>query len=203
MDLNALALSLAILPYLYRSKNDHHGISEDIRLSTFWSVWNLRRQLADLLIRTSNLLSAYPLRSSIIALSLSVLCICLSYSSITLRIATGQRHHGFDVNQAPSLRALIFPSRTSHTRVFPKKNSFSYSYLLVGIPVGWRGSIRSLLSADLDSLQRDGLRRERAWFSIEGADYLHRGYDARGLQGKLESYLKTQVLLETLLSGYG
>ena len=108
-----------------------------------------------------------------------------------------------DVNKAPSLRALIFPSRTSHTRFFPKKHSFSYSYLLVGIPVGWRGSIRSLLSADLDSLQREGLLRKRSWFSVEGADYLHRGYDARGLQGKLESYLKTQVLLETVLSGYG
>ncbi|KAG7009101.1 hypothetical protein G7Y79_00003g009690 [Physcia stellaris] len=111
---------------------------------------------------------------------------------INLRVAAGESHHGPDADKAHSLKALIFPSRTSHTRFFPKKHSFSYSYLLVGIPVGWRGSFRSLLSADLDSLQRDGLRRKRAWFSIEGADYLHRGYDARGLHGKLESYLKTQ-----------
>ncbi|KAL8910450.1 MAG: hypothetical protein Q9171_004244 [Xanthocarpia ochracea] len=36
------------------------------------------------------------------------------------------------------MKPLLFPSKTSHTRLFPKKHSFTYSYLLVGIPVGWR-----------------------------------------------------------------
>ena len=88
------------------------------------------------------------------------------------------------------LRPLIFPSRTTHTRFFPKKHGFSYSYLLVGIPVGWRGSIASMISAD--GKKGDSTALE-AWFSVNAGDYLYRGDDMIGLDGKLGMYLKTQV----------
>ena len=92
MDLSALALPIAILPYLYRFRNDHHRTSEDISLSSLWTAWNLRKQLKDILLESLRFLFAYPLGSSIITLSLSVLLyICLLYSSITLWIAAGQR----------------------------------------------------------------------------------------------------------------
>ena len=91
------------------------------------------------------------------------------------------------------LEPLVFPCRTTHTRFFPKKHSFSYSYLFVGIPVGWRGSIGLFLSADLKSLPwKDRLPKE-GWLSVESADYLNRGDDVHGLQGKLDSYLRSQV----------
>ena len=88
---------------------------------------------------------------------------------------------------------MFFPCRTSHTRVFPKKHSFSYSYLLVGIPVGWRGKISSLLTADLKTLPWKGRKPKSGWFNIESADYLARGDSMHGLRGKLDKYLESQV----------
>ncbi|KAL8909080.1 MAG: hypothetical protein Q9207_000414 [Kuettlingeria erythrocarpa] len=91
------------------------------------------------------------------------------------------------------LKALLFPSRTSHTRLFPKKHSFTYSYLLVGIPVGWRGAAGSFLSTDDpdEELSRIFVFR-RPWFSVGAGDYLERGGENLGLRGKLEAYLISQ-----------
>lgn len=92
------------------------------------------------------------------------------------------------------LKPLLLPARTTHTRLFPKKHSFSYSYLLVGIPVGWRGVVSSFLSADLplEYLPHSSIF-QKLWFSISAADYLERGGGHLGLQGKLQSYLMSQV----------
>ena len=91
------------------------------------------------------------------------------------------------------LKPLLFPCRTSHTRMFPKKHSFSYSYLFVGIPIGWRGSVGDVLSADLESLPWRGRKPKTAWFSVESADHLSRGDNVNGLQGKLDAYLESEV----------
>ena len=91
-------------------------------------------------------------------------------------------------------RPLMFPSRTTHTRFFPKKHSFSYSYLLVGIPIGWRGVVNSFLSADLQNeCSLEDATSKPAWFQVNAADYLERGGSSLGLRGKLEKYLKSQV----------
>ena len=89
------------------------------------------------------------------------------------------------------LRPLIFPARTTHTRIFPKKHGFSYSYLLVGIPVGWKGSIASMVSADVDTLE--DLQASDSWFSVNAEDHLNRGRNKAGLIGKLRMYLESQV----------
>ena len=100
----------------------------------------------------------------------------------------------FDYNDARGpLQPVIFPCRTSHTRLFPKKHSFSYSYLFVGIPVGWRGYINTILSADLKTLPWRSERPWNSWFSVDSADYLARGEHLHGLQGKLDDYLISQV----------
>ena len=91
------------------------------------------------------------------------------------------------------LKPILFPCRTSHTRIFPKKHSFSYSYLFVGIPVGWRGRISSLLTADLKTLPWKGRKPKIGWFSVDSGDYLARGDSMHGLRGKLDNYLKSQV----------
>lgn len=97
------------------------------------------------------------------------------------------------------LRPLVFPCRTSHTRMFPKKHSFSYSYLLVGIPVGWQTPVGTFLSTSLDCPTTDnGKAKEygrtlETWFHINAADYLNRGFHPLGLQGKLNDFLRTQV----------
>lgn len=96
-------------------------------------------------------------------------------------------------------RVLLFPARTTHSRVFPKKHSFSYSYLVIGIPVGWQGTTAGgMVSVDVKN--KTGLvswfplsRRSRTgWFTIDAADYLERGNGELGLRGKLEGYLRTQ-----------
>ena len=100
----------------------------------------------------------------------------------------------FDYNDAWSpLKPVIFPCRTSHTRLFPKKHSFSYSYLFVGIPVGWRGYVSSILSADLEGLPWNRKQPKNGWFNVDSADYFARGENLHGLRGKLDDYLESQV----------
>lgn len=118
---------------------------------------------------------------------------------VTTRKLENAAQHGlyrsiWDYNDASSpLKPVIFPCRTSHTRLFPKKHSFSYSYLFVGIPVGWRGYISTILSADLKGLPwRQGLPR-KGWFDVDSGDYLARGENLHGLRGKLDDYLESQV----------
>lgn len=188
MNLSALLFSSAILPYLLRWKVDCDGARNDVKWTVLLGAWIYSRSLGYFAANTLPLALRYPLWSFMGALLLS-----LPY--IRLFLSKGESRNGIaDPNgNYGNLRPLVIPSRTSHTRLFPKKHSFSYSYLLVGIPIGWRGSLRSLLSADLDSIENDGLRPRKAWFSVEAADYLHRGYDVHGLSGKLRTYLKTQV----------
>lgn len=90
------------------------------------------------------------------------------------------------------LKPILFPCRTSHTRLFPQKHSFSYSYLYVGIPVGWRGWVSSILTADLKTLPWRGRKPKVGWFNVDSADYLARGASMHGLRGKLDTYLESQ-----------
>lgn len=89
------------------------------------------------------------------------------------------------------LQPMLLPCRTTHTRLFPKRHSFSYSYLLVGVPVGWRGTIGSLLSVDTQILSPK--ERRKGWFHISGADYLDRDGSGLDLKAKVASYLQSQV----------
>lgn len=93
------------------------------------------------------------------------------------------------------LKPLLFPCRTTHTRLFPKKHSFSYSYLCVGIPIGWQGSLNGFLSVDFGGHLTGKAYQEwwPSWFSIMSSDYLNRGSHAAGLKGKLDDYLESQV----------
>ncbi|KAF2765595.1 DUF1365-domain-containing protein [Teratosphaeria nubilosa] len=81
------------------------------------------------------------------------------------------------------LPPLLLTSRTTHSRLFPKKHAFSYSYLLVGVPVGIQGRISKVLSVDS---QRPG------WFNVDSEDYLERGYSHFTLAEKLKRYLHSQ-----------
>jgi len=99
------------------------------------------------------------------------------------------------------VKPMFFPSRTSHTRLFPKKHSFSYSYLMVGIPVGWKGSLGGMLSVDDEKgnspwyFRLFSLGLGNAWYVVNGDDYLDRGHVDGGLKGKLEQYLQSQVCI--------
>lgn len=81
------------------------------------------------------------------------------------------------------LPPLLIPSRTTHSRMTPRRHAFSYSYLFVGIPVGLHGSIGNVLSVDTE---------RKCWFHVRASDYLVRGYSGLHLASKLKRYLHTQ-----------
>ncbi|OTB06939.1 hypothetical protein M426DRAFT_318313 [Hypoxylon sp. CI-4A] len=83
-------------------------------------------------------------------------------------------------------RPLLFPCQTTHTRFFPKKHSFSYSYLLVGVPIGWTGAAGGMIASHEHASGADG------WYRVNAADYLERGNGHLGLRGKLDAFLESQ-----------
>jgi DUF1365 family protein len=83
------------------------------------------------------------------------------------------------------LPPLLVPSKTTHSRMFPQKHSFEYSYLFVGVPVGMTGQSSKALSVDGSS-----------WFNIRAADYLFRGSKDLNLAEKLQVYLERQGISE-------
>ena len=194
---SALALCALISPFslflfLIRLIYAGSGARSDIKLIIVVSVWIYRKLLEDAAAAAAALLLKRPSLASLVGL---FLCLsCALYNNLEKESVEGETtEDNCHRSNARFLKPLVFPCRTSHTRLFPQKHSFSYSYLLVGIPIGWRGSIGSVLSADLSPTEGKGSSRRNGWYSVRGADYLHRGYDARGLYGKLENYLKTQV----------
>ncbi|RMY60824.1 hypothetical protein D0865_01313 [Hortaea werneckii] len=81
------------------------------------------------------------------------------------------------------LPPLLLASKTTHSRLFPQKHSFTYSYLLVGVPIGIQGRISNMLSVDSQHF---------GWFVVDSADYLSRGNAHLSLSEKLKRYLHTQ-----------
>lgn len=89
-------------------------------------------------------------------------------------------------------KVLLFPCKTTHSRLFPKKHSFAYSYLVVGIPVGWEGVSGGLVSSS--SMKRSWSSLSTTCrFRVDAADHLERGDAHLGLRGKLDAYLKSEV----------
>ncbi|KAM7195437.1 Protein of unknown function (DUF1365) domain containing protein [Naviculisporaceae sp. PSN 640] len=95
-------------------------------------------------------------------------------------------------------KPLLFPCRTTHARMFPQKHAFSYSYLVVGVPVGWEGNAGGMLSVGAKTER--GLaswfsftpRLRKGWYNVDPADYLARGDSVLGLRGKLDDYLRSE-----------
>lgn len=88
---------------------------------------------------------------------------------------------------------LLFPARLSHARRVPEieRYNYWYDYFVVGIPVGLRGRIGSLLS--IDNLPAHEGYREKCWFTIDPRYYLDRGSGDRCLREKLDLFLQSQV----------
>ncbi|KAF2456852.1 hypothetical protein BDY21DRAFT_322257 [Lineolata rhizophorae] len=91
--------------------------------------------------------------------------------------------------QSNHTKTLLIPSRTTHSRLFPGRHSFSYSYFLIGVPVGQHGSFGALLSVDSNHSVKDA---RRGWLDIQALDYLMRSGDGFTLEQKLRQYLKSQ-----------
>lgn len=103
--------------------------------------------------------------------------------------------------QGPGKPYLI-PCRTTHQRFFPKRHSFSYSYLSIGIPVGFEGSVNGMIGVKESyiiswSNYLVGKRIPRSWYTVRASDHLQRDQDKLvGLRGKLDDYLQSEVRLQ-------
>ncbi|PHH83134.1 hypothetical protein CDD82_3427 [Ophiocordyceps australis] len=93
-----------------------------------------------------------------------------------------------EIGWGDAAKPLFISARTTHSRLFPKKHSFCYSYLVVGVPVGYTGSINGILSID------DGATPWpfKTWYSVDAKDYLERGQAHLSLRDKLDRYLESQ-----------
>lgn len=89
------------------------------------------------------------------------------------------------------LPPLLLPGRTTHSRMFPQKHSFAYSYFSVGVPVNFKGCAGSMLSTNLELLPPS--KRCKGWFNVNASDYLYRGGEERGLEARLRCYLRGEV----------
>lgn len=83
----------------------------------------------------------------------------------------------------PQSTSLIFPCRTSHVRLFPKKHGFDYSYLLLGLPIHEAAAQDTKLG--------------KWWMQVRAADYLTRGAGSSGFYNKLRDTLRGQGVQDT------
>lgn len=99
-----------------------------------------------------------------------------------------------DINWKGPGRPYLIPCKTTHARRFPKKHSFGYSYLVVGVPVGSTDNVNGMLTID-DGASGSWLSRlfRHGWYNVSASDYMQRGHNAQGLRGKLDEYLISQV----------
>lgn len=191
LDGAGIAILVSVLLWAVRLRFSASGAWSHIRWILLFGLWIERSPILDLVVPVLPSHNA-PFRSiGWVALFLLVLSLAIILFKSLGPHGDEKDGEASSHNGSPTkgfLKPLIFPSRTTHARFFPKKHSFSYSYLLVGFPIGWRGNAGSLLSAD------DGGLGKRGWLRVDAADYLYRGDDPRGLKGKLDSYLETQVI---------
>ncbi|KAL6834876.1 hypothetical protein V8C40DRAFT_97268 [Trichoderma camerunense] len=166
----------------------------------FWYYVTHRR--SDLVIIVICL--AWNLRCSIIALYYELARSRLALGSVALTaiVSIGLQLFGYiwkwghvDEPQRGTPSAYLIPCRVTHSREHPKKHTFSYSYLAVGIPVGYRGNVNGMISVDDLDVPTSWLSkiwRARSWFRVDAADYLERGNNKLGLRAKLDTYLRSQ-----------
>ncbi len=191
----AVALASSVLLCILRLRLDSQGFWSDAEWIIIFNIWAARGVLWDFIIAKLSILRDYPSAPACaIVTFLALRLASVFYYMLGSQVKSNTQPVSHDgITAESSLKPLVFPSRTSHARFFPKKHSFSYSYLLVGVPVGLRGVVGPLLSVDEDNASRDATSKRAAWLSVRAEDHLHRGYDPRGLKGKLESFLTTQV----------
>ncbi|KAL7918802.1 hypothetical protein ACQKWADRAFT_230367 [Trichoderma austrokoningii] len=145
---------------------------------------------------------AWNLRSSLSSIFYDLARSKYTLGILTLAFAIWTSHHFLmailrGVSQVHDDRNAVYliPCRVTHKRKVPKTHAFSYSYLTVGIPVGYRGCVNGMISVDETDITASwlsGIWRLKNWFRVDSSDYLERGSNKLGLRGKLDNYLTSQ-----------
>lgn len=86
-------------------------------------------------------------------------------------------------------KARIFPCRTAHARIFPKKHTFSYSYLQCGFPI----VPDTTTAGGIDVSSGNDCELGSWWLRVKADDYLDRGNGKLGFYEKLKMYLRKHV----------
>lgn len=195
---------IQIIFWGFRLQQDAASVKRDLTWILSCLFWFYRHDFFCLgILEVLSYLWTSLWRFSLCIIFLSV-CYCwLVYRRRLSRPSSGGRgEKTLDSHSISKLKPLIFPCRTSHTRIFPRKHSFSYSYLFVGIPIGYQGSSGSLLSVgsgtclDEDQKPKRFFNTTQSLFHVDAADYLNRG-SSPGLEEKLHVFLRSQVSYET------
>jgi DUF1365 family protein len=124
-----------------------------------------------------------------------------------LLFASRRRDQSTSNWQGPGQPYLI-PCKTTHRRFFPEKHSFSYSYLTVGVPVGYKGSANGMIEIDEQSSSPSGSKSTfaklltQSWYRIQVSDHLERGHNELDLRGKLDRYLQSEVIIPAISSSF-
>ncbi|EED21453.1 conserved hypothetical protein [Talaromyces stipitatus ATCC 10500] len=82
---------------------------------------------------------------------------------------------------------LVFPGRTSHTRLSPVVRSFWFHFLIAAVPIR---NCRSNWFVSVDSDTKPWWHR--GWLRVDPPDHLHRGEDENGLSYKLDKFLSSK-----------
>lgn len=176
----------------------------DTLLVLIFSAWQNRHAVTDLLEEhvdaETRQHAVYTLPGA--ALALLVLALIRFGGSFL------EEEDGTKAKFTTPMRPLLIPAKTTHRRTFPEKHDFAYSYLVVGIPVGWTGNYGGMVSSGIDKRSWSSWLvswfsllspPSKGWFDIDPADYLERGNGHLGLRGKLDAYLTSQVRRVTQL----
>jgi DUF1365 family protein len=177
---------------------DHKALQDSLFFGSF-NILLSRRNIADAITkrREGNTVST--------AIAIAVAVVALgSFWYISGRIWSNDNSQ---VEQLPAgtrtwtlehPKAFIIPCRTTHTRIFPKKHSFAYDYLLCGFPIVPAGTTPEGVDLPDGSDQILG----RWWLRIRAEDYLTRGQAACGFYGKLKIFLREKVTCSTITARY-
>ncbi|KAF1972770.1 hypothetical protein BU23DRAFT_508106 [Bimuria novae-zelandiae CBS 107.79] len=165
-------------------------VLSDCVLFAVLAVWALRESIVGAIIKRSDKLVndrqslAIGVLTAVVALAAS--WHVLGKSNYDRKAHTEQLPAGTSPWTMEHPRPFIIPCRTTHTRIFPKKHSFGYDYLLCGFPIVPCGT-----SPDgVDLIDGSDMVLGRWWLRIYAEDYLTRGQASLGFYGKLKVFLR-------------
>lgn len=189
-----LSALLTLFAVEFRSSKDHGSLGTDLLIIFFFTTCYHGSVVIDIIRPIQDYVKRQELMPHTIFLVCSTAFLLFSLaSSISPKTRTRKvRESEAVTSEEPAfLRPLVFPSRTKHSRRFPKQHSFSYSYLFVGVPVNLKDAGGSLITVNNEP-DSHLTSPERGWFSVNAEDHLFRGRPGKTLEEKLRDYLCSQ-----------
>ncbi len=181
---------------ILRLRHRDREVVNDCLMTGIFTLWLARQELSSLASKASigsleNSVLLASLEKSGLASSLLLAIISIALWSWRNQNKNGSSPELLPPNKwtLPHPKPWIFPCRTTHTRIFPKKHAFGYSYLQCGYPV-----VPSVTTINgLDVSDGKDLELGSWWLRVRADDYLERGNGTLGFFNKLQLYLRDQV----------